>query len=74
MLDNEATRLMREALAEGRVLDALCYGEQIIPWGSLCCHGCESYRCGKSITAHGFCPVQQRKVSPHYYCKKWEQD
>jgi hypothetical protein len=46
----------------------------IIPWGSDCCHGCELYECGKSITAWGFCPVMQRQVSPHYFCEKWEQD
>lgn len=46
----------------------------IIPWGSDCCHGCEFYRCGSSITAHGFCQRKQCRVSPHYYCDNWEQD
>lgn len=74
MLDNEAIQMRAEALADGRVFDAMSLEAMIIPWGSLCCHGCELYECGKSITAHGFCPIQQRRVSPHYFCALWEMD
>jgi hypothetical protein len=74
MLDNEAIRLMREAKESGHVISAMTYESLIIPWGSDCCHGCENYQCGKSITAHGFCPIKQRGVSPHYYCSDWGQD
>jgi len=74
MIDGQALELYLEAVADGRVIDALALGALIIPWGSDCCHGCEAYQSGRSITAHGFCPIQQRKVSPHYFCSKWEQD
>jgi len=74
MIDLLALQQMHEALARGDVLDAMCLESCIIPWGSDCCHGCELYECGQSITAHGFCPVMQRRVSPHYFCDKWEQD
>lgn len=72
MLDGEAIRLREEAQAEGRVLDAMSI--PIIPWGSDCCAGCEFYGFGISETAHGFCPVHHRRVSPHYFCRKYEQD
>lgn len=72
MLDNFAIKLREEALADGRIIDAMSI--PIIPWGSDCCAGCELYKCGKTITAHGFCPVWNRKVSPHYFCEKYEQD
>lgn len=74
MLDSTMISKMQEARARGDVIDALTYESLIIPWGSDCCHGCEFYECGKTITAHGFCPIQGRKVSPHYFCEKWEQD
>lgn len=74
MIDGEMIRRRDEALVMGAVLDAKSYEAMIIPWGSDCCHGCEEYQCGQSITAHGFCPIQQRKVSPHYFCEKWEMD
>lgn len=74
MLDNEAIRRRGEALARGQVIDAMSLEWLIIPWGSECCHGCEFYQCGETITAHGFCPIKGRKVSPHYYCDQWEQD
>jgi len=73
-LDGEMIRLRDEALADGRVINAMYYGALIIPWGSDCCHGCEYYECGRSITAHGFCPIHRRYVSPHYFCEHWEQD
>lgn len=74
MLDGKAIRMWQEALADGRVIDAMSLKAMIIPWGSDCCHGCELYKHGKSITAHGFCPAHQRIVSPHYFCEKYEQD
>ncbi|MFA5376630.1 MAG: hypothetical protein WC455_12860 [Dehalococcoidia bacterium] len=74
MIDAEVCQWLDEARATGRVIDADCLETMIIPWGSDCCHGCELYECGKSITAWGFCPVMQRQVSPHYFCEKWEQD
>ena len=74
MLDNEAIHLREEALAAGLVLDAMYYERCIIPWGSDCCRGCEYYDCGQTITAHGYCPIQGRKVSPHYFCGEYEQD
>lgn len=72
MLDGEAIRFREEALAAGRVLDAMSI--PIIPWGSDCCAGCELYEQGISETAHGFCPRQRRNVSPHYFCQEYEQD
>jgi hypothetical protein len=72
MLDNEAIKLREEALALGMVLDAMSI--PIIPWGSDCCSGCENYQCGKSELAHGYCPIQHRRVSPHYFCEAYEQD
>lgn len=74
MLDPEVIKLMEEAIAWGDVISARTYEALIIPWGSDCCHGGEEYRGGKSITAHGFCPIQPRSVSPHYFCNRWEQD
>jgi hypothetical protein len=72
MLDNEAIKLRADALALGLVLEAMSI--PIIPWGSDCCSGCELYESGISELAHGYCPIQKRKVSPHYFCEKWEQD
>jgi len=72
MLDSFALQLREKALAEGRVLDAMSI--PIIPWGSDCCHGCENYECGISITAHGVCTIHNRSVSPHFFCSKYEQD
>jgi len=74
MIDAIAVQEMYAARAKGYVLDAMCLESRIIPWGSDCCHGCEMYQCGKSITAWGFCPVRQCNVSPHYFCEKLEQD
>lgn len=75
MLDDRVLMMLEEAKRIGAgPLDIMSLGAMIIPWGSDCCHGCDQYQCGKSITAHGFCPIQQRKVSPHYYCVLWEQD
>lgn len=76
MLDPEIVRLLAEWKRDypDHVIDIRSLEGMIIPWGSDCCHGCEFYHCGKSITAHGFCPIQQRKVSPHYFCGKYEQD
>jgi hypothetical protein len=72
MLDPYALQLRQESLEEGRIIDALSI--PIIPWGSDCCYGCELYQSGITITAHGFCPIQQRPTSPHYFCEKYEQD
>lgn len=72
MLDNYAIELRKEALARGDVIDAKFI--PIIPWGSDCCGGCEFYEGSILDTYHGFCPIQNRKVSPHYFCWKWEQD
>ena len=76
MLEPEIVRLLDEMRRDHpeAVIDISSLECMIIPWGSDCCHGCEFYHCGKSITAHGFCPIQQRKVSPHYFCGKYEQD
>jgi len=74
MLDNEIIQRRERALVHGQVIDAMSLEWLIIPWGSECCHGCENYRCGRSVTAHGFCPIQRRPVSPHYYCDQWGQD
>jgi len=72
MLDGEAIRLREEAQAAGDIITAMSI--LIIPWGSDCCYGCEMYLPGITITAHGFCPCQHRNVSPHYFCRKYEQD
>ena len=75
MIDAEVCRWLDDARAAGgHPIDVMSLEMMLIPWGSDCCHGCEQYRCGQSITAHGFCPIMQRKVSPHYFCDKWEQD
>jgi hypothetical protein len=74
MIDATILEWLDEARAQGRVLDAMSLEAMIIPWGSDCCHGCEQYDGSISITAHGFCPVWQRRVSPHWFCEKWEQD
>lgn len=76
MLDSGIIQLLEEMRRDhpDHVLDISSLEALVIPWGSDCCHGCEFYRFGKSITAHGFCPIQQRKVSPHYFCGKYEQD
>ena len=75
MLDNEVLSMLEEAKRiDAGPFDIMSIKARIIPWGSDCCHGCEFYECGKTITAHGFCPIQGRKVSPHYFCEKWEQD
>jgi len=72
MLANDAIKERAKALAEGRIIDAMSI--LIIPWGSDCCYGCELYDSGITITAHGFCSIQNRNVSPHYFCEKYEQD
>lgn len=75
MLDNTVLQWLEEAKRDGLgPLDISSLKAMIIPWGSDCCHGCEEYQGGKSITAHGFCPIQHRRVSPHYFCDQWEQD
>jgi hypothetical protein len=76
MLDAEVLRMLEDTKTRypGRVLDIMSLEAMIIPWGSDCCHGCEMYDCGKSITAYGYCPIQHRWVSPHYFCDKYEQD
>jgi hypothetical protein len=76
MLDPETLRLLDEMKRDhpDHVIDISSLGAMIIPWGSDCCHGCELYQSGISITAHGVCPIQQRRVSPHYFCEEYEQD
>jgi len=74
VIDMEIVCLREEALARGDVIDAYSLEAMIIPWGSDCCHGCEAYEGGQSITAHGYCPIECRKVSPHYFCDRYEQD
>ena len=76
MLDAEIINMLNETKNKcpDRVLDIMLLSAMVIPWGSECCHGCEFYECGKSITAYGYCPIQRRRVSPHYFCEQYEQD
>jgi hypothetical protein len=75
MLDNGILALLEEAKRIGAgPLDIMSIEAMIIPWGPDCCHGCEFYECGHTITAHGYCPKKGRRVSPHYFCSEWEQD
>jgi len=76
MLDGGILRELEEMKRDypDHVLDILLLRTSIIPWGSDCCHGCEFYDFGISVTAHGYCPIQKRNVSPHYFCDKYEQD
>ena len=74
MLDGEAIKKYEKALKSGNPIEANTWHSLIILWGSDCCHGCENYILGKTITAHGYCPVHSRNVSPHFFCDNWEQD